>query len=355
MCGNNVIALLGTILAVTAQAQLFNFRSIDSSPRSQVHGRTWLEPSAPVAGELCAFMLELDVEKGVGVEDIQVSGRPDATDDVIYGDIENLADITSTSNRVTKRFRIPVRFLAAREISVVPSIHGMQTIRRNTGGMSLSSSSSFAIRPKGFRFSVSSLPENGRPLAFSGAIGRNFSIKQRLAPENVHPGDLVTATYELSFEGYCPSNSFPSAERLSREFSAYPMKETARTGTSITWTQMLVPKTAAATNSALVSFNFYNLGTKRYEVAVAHPARLNFISAEAASTENTQVAIDSAPASGEPATLRDDDRAPLTLRFAPSDSSPVIATLPPGTPAKECGRVNGWRRLATSGAIGWSR
>ena len=66
-------------------------------------------------------------------------------------------------------------------------------------------------------------------------------------------------------------------------------------------------------------------------------------------TEPAEVSASSGDADAETATQ------PLVLRFAPSDGSPVIATLPPGTPVKELATWNGWRRLETPRAIGWSK
>ena len=146
-------------------------------------------------------------------------------------------------------------------------------------------------------------------------------------------------------------------EHLSKEFKAYEPKEVERTDRRVVWTQMLVPRTAQATNTALVSVHYYNPHTKRYEVARAYPLKLTFVSTEAASTENTSVSVNdsvekpksSADEAGDPATR------PVVLRFAPSDASPVVATLPPGTPVKEIATWNGWRRLETPRAIGWSK
>lgn len=212
----------------------------------------------------------------------------------------------------------------------------------------------FRIELNPARVAVKPLPANGRPLDFSGAVGTRFALTQRLSPDKVHPGDLVTAEYRLEFDGYCPSNAEVRVDNMSREFKAYDTKETERDAKSVTWRQILVPRTTEATNSALVSFSFYNLRTKRYERARATPARLTFVSAEAATTENTRVMVDEAAAAADP--LPGDGRAAsVVLRFAPSDRSPVVVTLPPGTETRETCRRNGWRRLDSARGAGWTR
>ena len=210
----------------------------------------------------------------------------------------------------------------------------------------------FRIALKPARIVVKPLPSDGRPQDFSGAVGTRFGLVQTLSQTEVHPGDLVTAEYRLTFDGYCPSNAEVRVDNLSREFKAYDTKEVARDAKSVTWQQVLVPRTTEATNTALVSFSFYNLRTRRYERARAHPAKLTFVSASAASTENTRVMINTSAAgsAAEPGRA-----ASIVLRFAPSEKSPVVVTLPSGTEVRETCRSNGWRRLESARGAGWTR
>ena len=85
------------------------------------------------------------------------------------------------------------------------------------------------------------------------------------------------------------------------------------------------------------------------------PGRLVFVSDKAASTQTTTVTVNAEDAPSASAGAASAASAPLVLRFGPSDASPVLATLPPDTPTKELARANGWRRLETPRAIGWSR
>ena len=211
---------------------------------------------------------------------------------------------------------------------------------------------SFRLEPSPLHVVVNPLPEKGRPLDFSGAVGRNFKLEQKLIPDKVHPGDLVTAEYKLVFDGYCPSNAEVRVDNLSREFKAYEMKEVSRDANSVVWRQMIVPRTTEATNSALASFSYYDLRTKRYARAKAHPVKLTFVSADKASTENTMVSVTDTPSKGVAADSRS---AALTLRFAPNANSPVVTVLPPGSETKETCRWNGWRRVESSRGAGWIR
>ena len=129
--------LLAAGALLTAQAQFFNFFQKGPSVNAEVTGAARLEPSSVVVGQPCAIVLELDVEKSVGVENLQVGGLPDADDGkVVYGEeFENLADGKSAkAGRTVKRFRLPVRFLAPVTQEVAMVVQGMATVRRQQGG-----------------------------------------------------------------------------------------------------------------------------------------------------------------------------------------------------------------------------
>ena len=324
-------------------------------PEFTVSATARCEPARPLVGEGCMLLLELDVDRTAAIDQVSVSGLPDGKDgSIVYGEFENLADGKSaTAGHVVKRMRLPIRFLApfSREVPLV--LRGMVGIVQ--GNSSFYRNFEQQLGP--LQFEARPLPEERRPAAFTGAVGRRFTMKQTLDRDHVRPNDLVTATYTLTFNGYCPSNIYPNVEHLSKEFKAYEPKEVSRTAHRVTWTQILVPRTAQATNTALVSVHYYNPHTRRYEVARASPLKLTFVSTEAASTENTSVAVTDSAETAKPSADEDAETStrPVILRFAPSDASPVVAKLPPGTPVKELATWNGWRRLETPRAIGWEK
>lgn len=342
-----VACVVGLVLVARAQFFNFNFGGNMSAP-AEVKGQVRLEPSHAVVGIPCSFVFSFE-----GTEKIQitgVAGLPDSDVAYLAETLEPYADNT---------YRLPVRFLAPCTNTLHIKVEGMQTVERKNGNVFRSMSSNFRKELPPLKLEVRALPEEGRPATFSGAVGTSFTMTQTLTPDHVHPGDLVTATYTLTFDGYCPSNAWPRIEHLSKEFRAYEPKEVAATPTSRTWTQVLVPRTVSATNSPLVSLSYYNSRIRRYEVARAYPKKLVFVSDKAASTQNTAVMVNAADASapGPQAAAPGTSAAAslLVLRFGPSDASPVIATLPRSTPVKELARSNGWRRLETPRAIGWSR
>ena len=345
------IAALAALAGCSAWGQFGFFRKMPQTDPGRVEVSARLEPSRPTVGTPCRFVLEFDVDDGTAVENLNVGGMPDA-DKVKYGErFEPLADGAKPgAGRSLRRWALQARFLAPFDAEVAPVVTGMLTARRSSGGMSFSSSTSFGKSVKPFRVVVEALPEKGRPADFSGAVGTGFAMRQSASNDKVRPGDLVTMTYELRFDGYCPEGVWPRIERLTKEFKAYEPKEVARTEKSVTWTQVLVPRTTAATNTAMVSLNYYNPETRRYEAAKSFPKRLEFVSERAASRENVSVVVSGGTESGGPT-----KGGAETLRFAPAETSPVVATVPAGTPMKTLERRDGWIRVETPRAAGWMR
>ena len=312
-------------------------------------------PAETIVGEPSALVFSFEVENGVSVDNLNFRGLPEATDGkLIYGEPERLSDGTSTKpGHVVQRVRLPVRFLSPYSGEIAPAVAGMLVTRRGNGtSFSFTSSVNFSARCPATKIDVTPLPEAGRPADFTGAVGKNFRLSQRLTPSSVHPGDLVTAEYTLVFDGYFPTNVLPKIEGLGASFKTYEPKETKRTARTVTWRQMIVPLTAAATNAAALSVDYYDVAAKRYATVRTAAARLSFVSKEAASTENTAVRVD---AQGSTAPHSATNAQPVTLRFAPSDVSPAVAVLPPGTPVKTLARQGAWKRVEAPNAIGWTR
>ena len=333
-----------------------SFRTSLGGGGTEVKATVALVPSETVVGEPSSLVFSFEVENGVDVDQIRFGALPEPSDGRLeYGKPSRMEDGPSPGGgRLVRRVRLPVTFFAPFEGEIAPSIAGMLVTRRGNGtSFSFTSSVNFSARCRPVKVSVASLPEAGRPKDFSGAVGKGFRLRQRLTPEQVHPGDLVTAEYTLTFDGHFPTNVLPRIEGLDGAFKVYEPKETARTERSVTWRQMLVPQTAAATNVAKVSVDYYDVSAKRYATVRAQEARLRFVSAKAASTENTAVLVDSQATSTSTQPADSGMARTVTLHFAPSDASPAVAVLPPGTPLKTLFRHGAWRRVESQKAIGW--
>ena len=354
-----VLVLAVSLFAAQDAAGQWTFRSSfnGNGGDSRVKASVALVPAETVVGEPSSLVFSFDVENGVDVEQLGFRNLPSPDGGKIeYGSVERLPGAaSSTRGNVVRRVRVPVRFLAPFDGEVSPFVEGMLVTRRGNGtSFSFTSSVNFSTRCQPLRLKVEPLPETGRPADFSGAVGRNFRLRQVLTPSEVHPGDLVTAEYTLTFDGYFPTNILPKIEGFRELFKVYDPKEISRSGSSVVWRQMLVPQTAAATNSATLSIGYYDVAAKRYAKAIAPAGNLVFVSGKAASTVNTAVLVD-AQASQQPRAAASGavQAEPVTLRFAPSADSPVVAILPPGAEVKVLSRHGGWCRVEAANAIGW--
>lgn len=346
-------------LALPAQAFLFEDRSpfagfFDDFPSMRISRNTAMpvrvsakSSSAEVmAGERTWIEVEIDagsvridpwsVRMQSGISGKSIAGKP------VSGEGGN--------------YKFPVVFLEPGtntvSVQVSGSYSGSYCI---TNGNMISSgrvsNQPFRIEAHAAPVNVLPLPEEGRPEDFSGAIGNSFSLSVKLTPQKVRPGDLVTAQYVLSHDGYCPSNAVISVGQASAAMKTYELKETSRDAQKVVWRQMIVPQTAMAVKTPGASFSYFNIAKKRYERAEAPPGELVFASATAASTESSTIAVDAAnPRSAAVGKAQKT----IVLRFAPSAKSPVVAELPPDAELRETSRHNGWVRYESATASGWA-
>ena len=348
------VLILAFGLVSRADAQFFNF-NFGTKAGTDIKGSMALEPSQVVVGEPCAFVLSLDVAKDVGIEQLKISGMPDPSGRAVeYGkEFEPMADgKPPASGRVLRRFRLPARFLAPHSSVVEAVVSGMAVTRRSSRFGSSSFANSFSIRLKPLAVDVRPLPEEGRPKDFSGAVGRSFRLKETFTPDHVRPGDLVKVTYTLSYDGYLPPGVEPKTGDWGSDFKVWELKEKSRSQNEVIWEQMVVPQSVSATNAAFVEVGYYDLVSRKYTAARAVRPKLVFVSAEKASTENTSVTVAGVgDRRAEAGAVRADTT--LSVRFAPSDSSPVLFKLPPGASYEEVARSGAWRRISTARGVGW--
>jgi len=348
------VLVLALGLASRADAQFFNL-NFGAKAGTDIKGQMALEPKDVVVGEPCAFVVELDVAKDVGIEQLKVSGLPDPSGGtIVYGEsFEPLVDgKPPAANRVLRRFRLSARFLVPHSSVVEAMVSGMAVTRRSTRFGSSSFANSFNVRLKPLTLDVKPLPEAGRPKDFSGAVGRGFRLRETFTPDHVRPGDLVKVNYTLVYDGYLPPDAEPKIGDWGNGFKVWDLKEKSRRQGEVVWEQMIAPQNTSATNGAFASVEYYDLAARRYSVARAIRPKLVFVSSEKASTQNTAVTVageGEKPADG--GAVRAETA--LNVRFAPSDASPVLFKLPTGAAYEELAKSGAWRRVSTVRGIGW--
>ncbi len=308
--------------------------------------------------EDASLIVSIDASKGCTLENISISGIPDENDGAVPGKVEVLADLPSVNpSNTIKRLAVPIMFVKPGEHEFSASISGMATETvefRSGNSYSRSSSSSMFGGPLGrMKVTVAPLPEEGKTADFSGAVARNVKLKAELSAKGVHPGDLVTATYTLEWEGWMPEDASIKLESRSADMKEYPPKEESRLPHKAVWTQVSVPGTTNATLLARASISYYDPSLKEYRRAVAEPEPLSFVSAEEASLESGSVVVagegaESAPG-GEPQPAARD----INVRFAPGENAKILFTARTDAAFSVVEERGKWMRINCAKGAGW--
>ena len=138
---------------------------------------------------------------------------------------------------------------------------------------------------------VRTLPDEGKPDSFSGAIGR-FSIKQELSATELNAGDPLTLKVEIAGRGNFDRIQ-PSEPKAGAHWKTYPPKtefiaedEMEYTGRK-TFDYVLIPQSTDITQSPPIHFSFFDPDTAQYvqlspeQVALTVNPSIDYISTTA--------------------------------------------------------------------------
>lgn len=353
-----LLAVAAFALANSAFAQDASFFRISSSSRRPIKVSGALERTDVSVMEDASLIISIDTPKNCTLENISISGVPDEDDGAMPSKAEVLADIPSSNpSNVVKRLAVPLLFTRPGTHVFSPAISGMatETVEFSSGGMYSKSISSnqFGGQLGNMKVFVEPLPEEGKGDDFSGAVARNVKLKAELSAKNVHPGDLVTATYTLEWDGWLPPDASIKLESRSGDMKEYPPKEESRLQHKAVWTQVFVPGTTNATLTARASLSYYDPDKKGYMRAVAEPEPLSFVSAEAASLESGSVVVagegaQDAREAAPVAASRD-----VQVRFAPGENAMALFTMRLDAAFSIVEDRGKWVRVRCAKGAGW--
>jgi hypothetical protein len=125
------------------------------------------------------------------------------------------------------------------------------------------------IATDSIRIEVKSLPEEGRPPAFTGAVG-TFSLAVDLDRREVNANEPITLTATLSGEGNVQAATLPDIS-LSESFKVYDSgsstsisKEGYRVRGKKTYTRVIVPRYGGEYEIPAISFTYFDPKAKKY-------------------------------------------------------------------------------------------
>lgn len=135
------------------------------------------------------------------------------------------------------------------------------------------------IRSEPVTLHVLPLPEEGKPLGFSGAVG-TFTLQVSASPTDVIAGDPVTLRMAVNGVGNLADASAPELSstegfRIYETQAAKPTEGDSG-GTSVvkSFEQVLIPNDANVTTIAPVRFSYFDPQARRYETVQSQPIAL---------------------------------------------------------------------------------
>ncbi len=134
-----------------------------------------------------------------------------------------------------------------------------------------------ALESESLKLKVKTLPDEGKPEAFSGAVGK-FALDVTVSPSQVSVGDPVTVRMTLAGNGNMRTAELP-AFRETRDFKVYDPQITVK-GSVKVLEQVIIPKHGQVKAVPAVSFWSFDPGVGRYVEETSGPFTLDVKSAE---------------------------------------------------------------------------
>ena len=119
---------------------------------------------------------------------------------------------------------------------------------------------------------VRSLPADGKPDNFSGAVGQ-FAMDMEVQPREVSAGDPITLTIRITGRGNFETISMPKLD-LGDDFRRYDPKLTASAPDQKTFEQVFIPRHERITELPPVSFSYFDPQQGQYQTIVRGPLPL---------------------------------------------------------------------------------
>lgn len=168
------------------------------------------------------------------------------------------------------------------------------------------------------------LPSEGRPVDFSGAVGR-FALESQVEPRELAVGDIATWTLLLKGEGSL-NGAVLSPEALpSALFKCYPAQDGGqRAGTLASDSWSIVPMSMQARQVPESSFAYFDPIAGRYERAVAPAIELNVSERR----KNAEAKVKTIAFGASKTSSATNETMLVQLRLAPSEASLLTHLVP---------------------------
>ena len=229
--------------------------------------------------ELC---FEVELPLGCDMTQWNLLEFPENTEQFSYGEFqEQMKEQRKVDGGKTtvdvRRFKTQAYASTPGEVSLRSRLHYNLTERVMQGPFSFSSTRQAQYRIPPFTLRIMSLPEDGKPPNFSGAVGR-LKLDAALSATTAQLGDILTLTVTVTGNGDLSNVAVP-LPREAEGFKIYPAKEKTREMFTLKAEQAFIPQTTNAVEIGAIRFCFFNPATRKYEETVAGPFNVTITAA----------------------------------------------------------------------------
>ncbi len=139
---------------------------------------------------------------------------------------------------------------------------------------------------------VVSVPEEGRPTSYNGAVGKDFKLRATAIPTKVWVGSPMTLKLELSGKGKLetiPPLPINNESKLVKDFRVHELPETGELSENKltkTFTYGIRPISEAIKEIPALSFSYFNVETEKYETIQSSPIAILVEKGEEVKREN---------------------------------------------------------------------
>jgi hypothetical protein len=226
-----------------------------------------------------AFNLELAIRfTGVRIgQSFQLQGLPD--EKLVrrgdFGELPSTREMHNGTLHEVRRFRCEMTALTPGAFRIAPVLR-MSLLRRQMGLFGAGwSEQPYELPVTPVEIRALALPSQGRPEAFSGAVG-SFTMRVDVAPSEVAVGDLVKVSATVRGRGHLEEAGTPRIEDAAG-FKSYDWQK-VQTGVSgeVRFEKTLIPGNTNAAIVPPVSFCYFDSGTARYETLREGPFPLRY-------------------------------------------------------------------------------
>ena len=331
----------------------------------------WVEVSnaRPYVGEAFTFTLRVAVTPGSDLANVNIHNLDRYP--LAFGTLRGTGRVAGAGGNEVLSYTGVFRATAPFAPRVELLISGEISEQRRGGFFTQWTRSPFSANVKPLNFEARALPVEGRPPAFSGAVGR-FTLDVQSAPLEVRVDSLVTR--EIRLQGApdnLPGTLMPEIPGLGEHFKANPPWEVSRAENppALHLRQQLVPLNTNAQEIVSPSFTFFDPAAGAYRTLQPPPEKLVFLAAEENARdpgrriiefdlpENGAVKTAPAPGFALPSLRGAGEQIkiehPTPARLAPSNRAVVLFELEPGASVIITERTEGWLRVVSNNRAGW--